>query len=73
MSKYQAIFFPDPYDIGIRDVIIKEDLVDLLGDAVKYYKEHMNCPVLFQELQGKKWKNMTRSVYRDFNQRMGRF
>lgn len=73
MSKYQAVFFPDPYNIGLRDVIIKDDLHDLLREACNYYKRHSDYPYLFQVLVGRRWQELPRSVYREFNKMLGRF
>lgn len=73
MSKYQAVFFPDPYNIGVRDVIIKDKLPDLLQEACNYYKRTTDCLYLFQVLVGRRWQELPRSVYREFNKMLGRF
>lgn len=73
MSKYQAVFFPDPYNIGVRDVIIKDKLLDLLQEAFNYYKRNNDCPYLFRVLVGRRWQELPRSVYREFNKMLGRF
>ena len=73
MSKYQAVFFPDPYDTGIRDVIMNDDLATVLQEAAKYYHYHPDIPVLFQVLVNRRWQELPRTVYRNFNQMVGRF
>ena len=73
MSKFQAVFFPDPYDIGTRDVIMGDDISTVLQEASNYYKWHKDVPVLFQVLVNRRWHDMPRSVYREFNKMVGRF
>ncbi len=73
MSRYQAVFFPNPYDMGVRDVIIKDKLSDLLQEACKYYKCNNADTYLFQVLVGRRWQELPRSVYREFNKMLGRF
>lgn len=70
--KYFATFFPDPFDTGIRDVIIKEDREEFLSLVVNYLRER---PVGFSMAQydGEHFRALPRSSYVEINKRLGRF
>ena len=70
--RYLATFFPDPYDTGIRDVIIEDDLDTLLDKAVDYLRQH-ECGYTLSVFTGSSWKGMDRVPYRLINHRLGRF
>ena len=72
MSKFQAVFFPDPYDIGVRDVIIEDDLDTLLDKAVEYLRQH-DCGYTLSVFTGQSWRAMDRVPYCLINHRLGRF
>lgn len=70
--RYQAVFFLDPYDTGVRDVIMTDDLDDLL-DQVTAYLMSRSCGYNLLSWNGSRWVAMDRVCYRLINQRLGRF
>lgn len=69
---YQVTFFPDPYDTGIREVILENDLDRLLDKTAAYLRQNM-CGYILEEYNGIRIKGMDRSYYREVNKRLGRF
>lgn len=70
--RYLATFFPDPYDVGVRDVIMEEDLDTLLDRTVEYLRQH-DCGYTLSVFNGQSWRSMDRVPYRIINHRLGRF
>lgn len=71
--RYIATFFPDPYDTGIRDVIMSdEDMEFLVTQVVEYLKENP-CGYILTEYDGTRFHGMSREWYREINHRLGRF
>lgn len=70
--KYQAVFFPDPYDVGVRDAIMTEDLDELVDRSADYLRQH-DCGFTLLSFDGHRWKSLDRVPYRLINQKLGRF
>lgn len=70
--RYLATFFPDPYDTGIRDVIMSEDMDALLPQVVEYLREKP-CGYVLTEYDGIRFRGVPREWYREINHRLGRF
>lgn len=70
--RYMATFFPDPYDTGIRDVIMSDDMEFLVTQVVDYLKENP-CGYILTEYDGIRFHGMSREWYREINHRLGRF
>ena len=70
--RYLATFYPDPYDTGIRDVIMSEDMNTLLPQVVDYLRE-TPCGYVLTEYDGIRFHGMSRSWYREINKPLGRF
>ena len=70
--RYLATFFPDPYDTGIRVVIISEDMDNLLPQVVDYLRDNP-CGYTLTEYDGIRFRGMPREWYREINHRLGRF
>lgn len=71
MSKYQAIIYTDPYDIGVCNTLVNENLGELLEDISRL--DVSNFPVVLLEMSGKRWKELPRSAYIELNKLLGRF
>lgn len=71
--RYIATFFPDPYDTGIRDVIMSDDDMEFLVTQVVEYLKENPCGYILTEYDGTRFHGMSREWYREINHRLGRF
>ena len=71
--RYLATFFPDPYDTGIRDVIMSDDDMEFLVTQVVEYLKENPCGYILTEYDGTRFHGMSREWYREINHRLGRF
>lgn len=71
--RYLATFFLDPYDTGIRDVIMSDDDMEFLVTQVVEYLKENPCGYVLTEFDGIRFRGMPREWYREINHRLGRF
>ena len=69
--RYLAVFFPDSYDAGVRDVIMADEMESFLTLAVDYLRDHP-CGVVLKEYEGGRYRELPRQWYREINCRLGK-
>ena len=69
---YQVIFFPDPYDVGIREVQRAATIDDLENLVVSRLQHSDFCAFVLYEKCGNGWKSLPRQCYYEINKKLGR-
>lgn len=71
--KYQVVFFPDPYDIGIREVEFAGTEEALEAIVLDRFQQSGPCAYGMYEKCAKGWKALPRQCYYEINKKLGRF
>lgn len=70
-KQFQLIFFPDPYDVGVRDVILRSSLEELIIEAGDYYELHPGTMFkLLEKTEFNCWRELPRWKYVEFNRKV---
>ena len=68
---YQIIFFLDPYDVGVRDVIIKSSMEELVLATRDYFQKHPGSGFkLMEKTKFNCWKELPRWKYVEFSRKV---
>lgn len=70
---YQVVFFPDPYDTGIREVQLAGTISELESLVVDRFRQSDFCAFALYEKCKKGWKSLPRQCYYEINKKLGRF
>lgn len=70
---YLVVFFPDPYDAGIREVQLAGTINELESLVVARFQQFGPCAYSMYEKCAKGWKSLPRRCYYEINKKLGRF
>jgi len=70
---YQVVFFPNPYDIGIREVQMAGTINELESMVIDRFRQHGPCAFGMYEKCAKGWRSLPRKCYYEINKKLGRF
>lgn len=70
---YQAVYFPDPYDIGVREVQFASTAEELQAAVIERFSQSGRCAYGMYEKTENGWKALPRRYYFEINKRLGMF
>lgn len=73
MSNYQVVFFPDPYNMGVREVQFAATAEELQAAVIERFVQSGRCAYGMYERVDHGWKALPRRYYLEINKRLGMF
>ena len=72
-KKFQIVFFPDPYDIRVREVQFASTAEELQAAVIERFAQSGRCAYGMYERTENGWRAVPRRYYFEINKRLGMF